>query len=122
MSDSVAVTCGMCHTVIGDQFKPGDGVALFREHLAAVHPSEAKALSATENAIIRVPWPPKTPSEPELTMPTPFKLVEERNELVGRIEGVKALLSDVYHGGVQLLSIDFDPAYETLEDAVRALR
>jgi hypothetical protein len=55
-------------------------------------------------------------------MPPRYKLVEERNELIARIEGVKATLSDVYHGNVRMLSIDFDPAYETLEDAVRALR
>lgn len=47
---------------------------------------------------------------------------DDREALIGRVEGVKALLGEVYHTGITLLSIDFDPAYETLEDAVRALR
>lgn len=42
--------------------------------------------------------------------------------LIGQLEGVKALLGDIYHHGLKMLSIDFDPAYEALEDAVRALR
>lgn len=55
-------------------------------------------------------------------MPRRYKLAEARNELIARLEGVKATLSDVYHGNVRMLSIDFDPAYETLEDAIRMLR
>lgn len=60
-SKSVGVTCGMCNQELGDQFKPGDGAELFRAHLEVAHPREAKAVRATETAVIRIPWPPRQP-------------------------------------------------------------
>lgn len=34
----VSVSCELCGADIGTQYKPGDGMALFRAHLAAAHP------------------------------------------------------------------------------------
>lgn len=35
---SVGVQCSHCGADIGDQHKPGDGLRLFKAHLAAEHP------------------------------------------------------------------------------------
>lgn len=59
MSTSVEVRCAMCDRAIGEQRQPGDGALLFRAHLYDSHPSEARALAATEAAVVRIPWPPK---------------------------------------------------------------
>jgi hypothetical protein len=32
MSTSIEVTCSECNQIIGDQFKPGDGMALYVAH------------------------------------------------------------------------------------------
>jgi hypothetical protein len=34
---SIGVTCGLCGADLGDQSRPGDGLALFVEHANLVH-------------------------------------------------------------------------------------
>jgi hypothetical protein len=35
MSSSVEVTCGACGASLGDQYRPGDAIALLKAHIPA---------------------------------------------------------------------------------------